>query len=811
MNFLSGIKSFKDSPLVRTVLLGSFALLPIAQAEAQTFSTIYSFAAPATGTNNFGANPQSSLLLLSNTLYGTTYFGGSIINTNGYTNFEENNGYGTVYAINTDGTGFTNIVDFTYSSNTLVTNTYYSNGFYITNVTNENLTYSFNGAYPYAALYLVTNGSNTLIYGTTSLGKEGAAGGNYASGGKNEDGDGTIFVVNLSFTNNTNSGGTNTNSGGTNTNSGGTNTNSNTNTTNFSNFTNVYSFSAGAIGDSNADGGYPIGSLLIATDTVDSNNITNALYGTAYYGGKKGYGAIYITSLDGRKVPYSLSTNTKIIGYNTNVVNNVTNVTPIYQTNTNTNTATFADIYTFTYTDGALPEAGLLAFSNSLLGVASVGGVGGNGVIYSIGNNALGYTNLYSFSATDASGHNVDGALPRGGLILSGITNTVYGTASEGGAYGYGTIYAINTDGSGFTNLYSFSNGTDGAYPYAALYLSNNTLFGTASQGGSNGTGTVFAINTDGTGFATVYTFSPVSGTNGTNTDGAYPVAGLASTNNILYGTAPLGGTNGAGTVYSIIIPSVYTLAVSASPAEGGVVSGGGSFPPGSTNIVTAMTNTNYSFVSWTQNGNVVSTNAIYPVSLNGNVSLVANFSNNLAFDLVNRNQGAPKQFQIITPPIIAPKSFGDAPFTLNTTTSVGLPVTYSRVSGPVSVSNNTVTIKGTGTVNLLASQPGQPGYYQAKSVLVSFKVNKAAQNIIFPVHRLDQNISVSSLPIQLPLTASSGLKVRIVVIKGPARISGDSIILTGKPGTVVIKATQGGNSNYLPAPSVTESFTVTP
>ena len=113
MNFLSGIKSFKVSPLVRTVILGSFALLPIAQAEAQTFSTIYSFAAPATGTNNFGANPQSSLLLLSNTLYGTTYFGGSIINTNGYTNFEENNGYGTVYAINTDGTGFTNIVDFT--------------------------------------------------------------------------------------------------------------------------------------------------------------------------------------------------------------------------------------------------------------------------------------------------------------------------------------------------------------------------------------------------------------------------------------------------------------------------------------------------------------------------------------------------------------------------------------------------------------------------------------------------------------------------------------------------------------------------
>jgi uncharacterized repeat protein (TIGR03803 family) len=64
-------------------------------------------------------------------------------------------------------------------------------------------------------------------------------------------------------------------------------------------------------------------------------------------------------------------------------------------------------------------------------------------------------------------------------------------------------VFKGHTDGSGFTNLYSFTtfSGTypnyynsDGYYPYAALLLSGNTLYGTALEGGTNNAGTVFSF-----------------------------------------------------------------------------------------------------------------------------------------------------------------------------------------------------------------------------------------------------------------------------------------------------------------------------
>ena len=56
-------------------------------------------------------------------------------------------------------------------------------------------------------------------------------------------------------------------------------------------------------------------------------------------------------------------------------------------------------------------------------------------------------------------------------------------------------MFTINTDGTGFTTLYAFTDGNDGAYPYAALILSDNTLFGTAEEGGAEGYGTVFSLS----------------------------------------------------------------------------------------------------------------------------------------------------------------------------------------------------------------------------------------------------------------------------------------------------------------------------
>jgi uncharacterized repeat protein (TIGR02543 family) len=73
--------------------------------------------------------------------------------------------------------------------------------------------------------------------------------------------------------------------------------------------------------------------------------------------------------------------------------------------------------------------------------------------------------------------------------------------------------------------------------------------------------------------------------------------------------------------------PQNYTITVSASPRDGGTVTGGGSYQQGQSCTVSATPNTGYTFTNWTENGNVVSTNANYTFTVTGNRSLVANFS----------------------------------------------------------------------------------------------------------------------------------------------------------------------------------------
>jgi uncharacterized repeat protein (TIGR03803 family) len=113
-----------------------------------------------------------------------------------------------------------------------------------------------------------------------------------------------------------------------------------------------------------------------------------------------------------------------------------------------------------------------------------------------------------------------------------------------------------------FTNLHSF-NGylSDGTYPYGRLILFSNILYGTTWFGGDSSPGTVFAINTDGTGFTDVYsftaeTYNAASGFT-TNSDGANLFDGLcfSPSEDTLYGTAQQGGSSGAGTVFSLTLP----------------------------------------------------------------------------------------------------------------------------------------------------------------------------------------------------------------------------------------------------------------
>src|SRR5882724_3811102 len=152
---------------------------------------------------------------------------------------------------------------------------------------------------------------------------------------------------------------------------------------------------------------------------------------------------------------------------------------------------------------------------------------------------------------------NSDGINPNAGVIVSG--NMVYGTTATAGNSGKGTIFAVNTNGTGFRILHSFTGGSDGAHPWAGLIVSSNTLYGTAYSGGSSGRGTVFALNTDGTGFTNLHNFT--ANPFGTNSDGAYPIPGLILSSNTLYGTARFGGSSGNGTVFSVPLPPLPPVA----------------------------------------------------------------------------------------------------------------------------------------------------------------------------------------------------------------------------------------------------------
>lgn len=154
------------------------------------------------------------------------------------------------------------------------------------------------------------------------------------------------------------------------------------------------------------------------------------------------------------------------------------------------------------------------------------------------------------FNFDDANLHS--GFTPDG-TLLQLADGYLYGTAVNGGSYGKGTVYRLKTDGSGFSVLHTF-DGTLGANPYAhgpLVQLANGSLYGTAFNGGASGYGIAFQLQTDGSGFADLFDFDEYNATTGCN-----PWDLIAGSDGNLYGTTWFGAPGTppvGGVVYQLL------------------------------------------------------------------------------------------------------------------------------------------------------------------------------------------------------------------------------------------------------------------
>ena len=379
-----------------------------------------------------------------------------------------------------------------------------------------------------------------------------------------------------------------------------------------------------------AEGVAPEASLILSGAT---------LYGTTSSGGGNGYGAVFavttsgminplhsFTGASGGGTPYGSLTIAGSTLYGMTAYCGVSNKGTIFRLNSDG--SGYNVLHAFTGTDGSFPYGALTlsADSATLYGMTSGGGTNGDGTVFAITTNGA-FSLLHTFTGSGS-----DGAEPYGSLTRTG--STLFGMTWGGGTYGFGTVFQIHADGTGYTTLYSFTGGLDGYFPEGSLTLSTNglTLYGMALYGGSGGDGTVFAFAPP----AVLVTASAGPGGtalgSGTNVVGnILPLTAVAS-NGWLFSQWNDGSTNNP---YSIVVPPTdisytasfaraATVTVLLNTNVAGTVTGGGTFFIGSNDVLTATPNGNWLFIQW----NDGSTNNPYTITVPPtNITYTANFA----------------------------------------------------------------------------------------------------------------------------------------------------------------------------------------
>jgi uncharacterized repeat protein (TIGR03803 family) len=158
-------------------------------------------------------------------------------------------------------------------------------------------------------------------------------------------------------------------------------------------------------------------------------------------------------------------------------------------------------------------------------------------------------TVIYNFCAvTNDSAVCLDGNSPFS--LITGTDGNFYGATSAGGSNDFGTVYTITPEGTLTTIL---EGAVTNKFPDVSLE-SGGLFYGTTLVGGTNNDGTIFTITTAGT-LTTLHQFS---GTNGV-ADGAVPEHLIKGAVGTFYGSTLFGGSNNAGTVFSITSAGTFT------------------------------------------------------------------------------------------------------------------------------------------------------------------------------------------------------------------------------------------------------------
>lgn len=182
----------------------------------------------------------------------------------------------------------------------------------------------------------------------------------------------------------------------------------------------------------------------------------------------------------------------------------------------------------------------------------------GNGTVFKISTSGV-LTVLKRFDLA------ITGGLPAGSLV-QGADGSFYGMTSQGGANGLGTFFKINSLGA-FTVLKHFDTTTGGSPQGNLFRAADGNFYGTTSTGGIYGGGTIFKVTPKGT----------LAVLKHLNTESGHTSLGslLQDGNGILYGMTSSGGSFDGGTIFKITTTGTYTVLKHFDPSKDGAAPAG--------------------------------------------------------------------------------------------------------------------------------------------------------------------------------------------------------------------------------------------